>query len=154
MRYAYLIDLLHDADGVTVTMSDVPELVTCGNTVAEALARVPDALVSALSFYTDEDKAVPHPGDARGRPVVAVPILVATKLALHEAMLEAKISNVELGRRMGMGETLIRRLRDPLHRSHIDQVEAALRILGRQVVIDVAASEVLAWEPLLASAAA
>ena len=84
-----------------MTAPDVPEMVTTGDTIAEALARVPDALVSALSFHTDEGKPLPHPSHAR-ELMVAVPVLVATKLALHEAMLERTISNVELGRRMGM----------------------------------------------------
>ena len=136
MRYAYPIDMLEDADGVTVTAPDIPEMITSGDTVAEALARAPDALVSALSFYTDEGKPVPAPS-CNGERVVAVPILVAAKLALHAAMLERSMSNVELGRRMGMSETLIRRLRDPLHRSHIGQVEAALHVLGLQMVADV-----------------
>ena len=153
MRYAYPIEMLQEADGVTVTAPDVPEMVTTGDTVAEALARAPDALVSALSFYTDEAKPLPRPSHG-GELTVAVPVLVATKLALHEAMLERPISNVELGRRMGMSETLIRRLRDPLHRSHIDQVEAALRMLGLQVVADVTVNQALELEPLLASAAA
>jgi antitoxin HicB len=48
-------------------------------------------------------------------------------------MVAAKISNVELGRRLGLDEKAVRRLRDPLHRSHIGQVEAALEELGRRL---------------------
>ena len=142
MRYAYPIEMQEDADGVTVTSPDVPEMITCGASRAEALARAPDALVSALSFYTDEGRPLPVPSRSDAHSV-AVPALVAAKLALHEAMLEHRTTNVELGRRLGQSETLIRRLRDPVHRSHIDQVEAALRVLGLQLVADVvgAASE-------------
>ncbi len=140
MRYEYPVDMLEAADGFTVTASDLPELVTCGDTREEALERAQDALVSALSFYVDEGKLLPAPSPAAGRPVVSVPLLEASKLALHEAMLAAKVSNVELGRRMGLGENSIRRLRDPLHRSHVGQVEAALRALGRRVVLEVAAA--------------
>ncbi len=153
MRYAYPIEVLQEADGVTVTAPDVPEMITSGDTVAEALARAADALVSALSFYTDDGKPLPFPSHTSDM-VVAVPVLVAAKLALHEAMLERSISNVELGRRMGMGETLIRRLRDPLHRSHIGQVEAALRVLGLQLVADVTTDRTLEAELLLSSHAA
>jgi len=31
-------------------------------------------------------------------------------------------------------------LRDPLHRSHIGQVEAALALLGKQVVVEIKAA--------------
>lgn len=94
-----------------------------------------DALVTALSFYTDEGRPLPTPSAARGRPVAMVPSLVAAKLALHGAMLSAGISNVELGRQLGLDEKSIRRLRDPLHRSHIDQIEAALRLLGKRLEV-------------------
>ena len=127
MRYEYPVDLLEEADGVTVTAPDVPEMATCGDTRAEALERAQDALVSALSFYVDDGRPLPAPGPANGRPVVSVPLLEATK-----------VSNIELGRRMGLGENSVRRLRDPLHRSHVGQVEAALRALGRRKVLEVA----------------
>jgi antitoxin HicB len=65
------------------------------------------------------------------------PALAAAKLALHDAMLEQGISNVELAGRLGLDEKAVRRLRDPLHRSHIDAVEAALRALGRRLVVEV-----------------
>ena len=140
MRYEYPIDVQEAVDGITVTAPDVPELVTCGDTREEALERAQDALVTALSFYVDDGKPLPAPRAAGGRHVVSVPVLEAAKLALHEAMLAAKVSNVELGRRMGLGENAVRRLRDPVHRSHVGQVEAALRALGRRVVLEVAAA--------------
>jgi antitoxin HicB len=137
MRYAYPVDILEEADGVTVTFPDVPEAITCGATRSEALARAEDALVTALSFYTDAARALPAPSIAHDRAVVTVPPLVAAKLALHDAMLAAGLSNVELGRRLGLDEKAVRRLRDPLHRSHIGQIETALRLLGKRLEISV-----------------
>ena len=133
MRYAYPIEVLAAPDGVTVTFPDVPEAITSGDTTTEALAHAQDALVSALSFYVDDGKALPRPSAAQGRPMVAVTILEAAKLALHDAMVTAKLSNVDLGRRLSLDEKAVRRLRDPLHRSHVGQVEAALHELGRRV---------------------
>jgi antitoxin HicB len=133
MRYAYPVDIMEAPEGVTVTFPDVPEAITCGDTTTEALAQAQDALVSALSFYVDDGKELPRPSAARGRPMVAVTILEAAKLALHDAMINAKVSNVDLGRKLGLDEKAVRRLRDPLHRSHVGQVEAALHELGRRV---------------------
>lgn len=133
MRYAYPAHVLEAPDGVTVTFPDVPEAITSGTSVTEALAQASDALVSALSFYVDEGRAIPMPSATAGRPMVAVTVLEAAKLALHDAMLATKVSNVELGKQLGLDEKAVRRLRDPLHRSHIGQVEAALHHLGRRV---------------------
>lgn len=138
MRYAYPFNMEPQPEGgFTVTFPDVPEAITEGDTAGEARARAEDALVTTLSFYTDEARPLPTPSAARGRPVAILPPLVAAKLAPHDAMLSAGISNVELGRRLGLEEKAVRRLRDPLHGSHIGQIEAALRLLGRRLEIRV-----------------
>ena len=138
MRYAYPFVMESQAEGgFTVTFPDVPEAITEGDTAEEARERAEDALVTALSFYTDDARPLPAPSAARGRPVAMVPPLVAAKLALHGAMLAAGISNVELGRQLGLDEKAVRRLRDPLHRSHIGQIEAALRLLGKRLEVRV-----------------
>ncbi len=90
-----------------------------------------------MSALVEDNHPIPPPSPAAGRPVVSVPALAAAKLALHDAMLQAHLSNVELGRRLGLDEKEVRRLRDPLHRSHIDRVEAALRVLGKRLEVEV-----------------
>jgi antitoxin HicB len=138
MRYAYPFDMEQQPEGgFTVTFPDVPEAITEGDSAGEARERAEDALVTALSFYTDDNKPLPTPSATDGRSVAIVPPLVAAKLALHDAMLAAGLSNVELGRRLDLDEKAVRRLRDPLHRSHIGQVEAALRQLGKRLDVRV-----------------
>lgn len=141
MRYAYPYELLRQPEGgFTVAFPDVPEAITQGDTEEEAAAMAEDALVTALSFYTDNAERPPSPSPARGRPLAYVPALVAAKLALHDAMLAAGVSNVTLARQLGTDEKTVRRLRDPLHQSRINQVDAALRALGKRmgIVIDAA----------------
>jgi len=137
MRYAYPATVLEEPDGVTVSFPDVPGAITCGDTREEALERGQDALISMLSVYIEENRPLPRPSPARGRPLIPVAALDAAKLALHDAMLAAHMSNVELGRRLGLDEKQVRRLRDPLHQSHIGKVEAALRILGKRLEVEV-----------------
>lgn len=68
---------------------------------------------------------------------MAVTALEATKLALHDAMLEAKVSDRKLAARLGLEEKAVHRLRDPLQRSAIGAVEAALKSLGKRVEVSV-----------------
>ncbi|HTT79426.1 MAG TPA: type II toxin-antitoxin system HicB family antitoxin [Stellaceae bacterium] len=139
MQYAYPYELQPQPEGgFTVKFPDVPEAITQGETAEEAAAMAEDALVTALSFYTDNAEKLPRPSPAQGRPLALVPPLVAAKLALHDAMLAAPVSNVALARRLGVDEKAVRRLRDPLHQSRIDQVDTALRTLGKRVGIVVA----------------
>ena len=137
MRYAYPATVLEESDGVTISFADVPGAITCGDTREEALERGQDALISMLSVYVEENRPLPRPSPARGRPLIPVAALDAAKFALHDAMLAAHMSNVELGRRLGLDEKQVRRLRDPLHQSHIGKVEAALRILGKRLEVEV-----------------
>lgn len=136
MRYAYPYDLtLQPEGGFTVTFPDIPEAITQGENEEEAAAMAEGALVTALSFYTDNAEPLPHPSPARGRRLARVPPLVAAKLALHGAMLAACLSNVALARRLGVDEKIVRRLRDPLHKSRIDQIDIALRALGKRLEV-------------------
>ncbi len=100
MRYAYPAIFSEAPDGVSVSFPDVPEAITWGATQEEARERAGDALISALSVYVEEGRYSPKPSAARGREVVAVSALEAIKLALHDAMVEANVSNSELAGRL------------------------------------------------------
>jgi antitoxin HicB len=135
MRYAYPADVLEEPEGVTITFDGLSGA-TFGATREEALQRAPDLLASMLAALVWDNLPIPRPRPARGRPLIAVTALEAAKLALHEAMLAAGVTNAELAHRMGKDEKQIRRLRDPLHHSLIGQVEAALKLLGRVLVVE------------------
>ena len=136
MRYAYPYELIAQTEGgFTVIFPDVPEAITQGENEEEAAAMAEDALVAALSFYTDNGEPLPRPSPGRGRKLAHVAPLVAAKLALHDVMLASGVSNVVLARRLGVDEKIVRRLRDPLHKSRIDQIDAALRSLGKRIEV-------------------
>jgi antitoxin HicB len=126
-----------EADRHVLEFPDVPEAHTDGATPEEAEAGAVDALIAALGGYVEAGRAVPAPSPARGRPVVALPSLIAAKLALHAALLAAGETRVGLARRLGTPESLVRRLLDLDHRSHIGAVEAALAALGKHLLVEV-----------------
>ena len=135
--FAYPVTLSHEDDVVIAEFLDVPEAHTQGTNKADALFQATDCLVAALSIYVERRIDIPKPSPVRGRPVVALPPLVATKVALYQAMREAKMTNVALAERLGVTENVVRRLLDLDHRSHIGQVEAGLAVLGKRVVVEV-----------------
>ena len=65
-----------------------------------------------------------------------MPPVTAAKLALYTAMRAQDITSVELARRLDVSETAVRKLLNPDHRSHIGQVERALRAVGRALVVE------------------
>ena len=139
MIMAYPVSLKRERGGtILVSFSDVPEALTEGESVNEALTEAQDALLAALGGYINERRAIPAPSKARrGQRLVFLPPLPAAKLALYQAMREAGLTNVALGRRLKVSEAAVRRLIDLDHRSHIGQIEAALAALGKRLVVEV-----------------
>lgn len=125
--------------GFWVSFPDVPEALTEGDTLEEALEAAGDALVTALGGYLDEGRALPEPKAFKGGYPVAVPPLEAAKIALHEAMRDADVSGRELARRLDIQETAMRRLLDLSHRSHIGEITRALNALGMRLSVSVEA---------------
>ena len=139
MRYAYPCNFNPDEEdgGFNVTFPDVPEALTCGDDRAEALEMAEDALVVALCAYVANDETLPVPGEAEeGQVMVAVPPLVAAKLALYTAMRRQGVTADELAERLGLGEDAVRKVMDPDYGSHLTQVEKALRAVGRSLVVE------------------
>lgn len=96
-----------------MTCRDLPEVITQGDTVEEALAEAADALEEAIAARIDDRKEIPVPSPAkRGERYVAVPPSMALKAAVYLAVQEAGISNSELARRMKIDEKETRRIVD------------------------------------------
>lgn len=136
MQYAYPCVLTSEEDGVSVFFPDVPEALTCGDDRSDALVQASDALVTALCAYVYGREGIPVPSPVvKGQELIAVPLVVAAKLALYSAMRQQGISKTALARRLGLSEGAVRKLLDPDHRSHIGQVEKALSVLGHSLII-------------------
>lgn len=137
MQFAYPCVLAPEVGGgYSVFFPDLPEAITCGDNRAEALQMAEDALVAALGAYIHCKEDIPIPSSAtEGQALVAVPPVLAAKSALHMAMRRKGLTRVALARRLGISESAVRKLLNPGHRSHIGQIEKALRTIGRGLVI-------------------
>ncbi len=139
MRYVYPVTLEPDESGrVVASFPDVPEALTDGADEGEALAEARDALRAALAGYVQARRPLPHPSRRKGH-LIALPPLIAAKLALYQAMRERGLSNVALAARLGLSEGAVRRLVDPDHASRIEKLEVALEALGAGIVVEDAA---------------
>ena len=142
MIYAYPCELTPDEDGsLVILFPDVPEAITGGQDRTEALTMAEDALATALAGYIHAQWEIPMPSQpAAGQELVAVPTVVAAKLALYSAMRAQRISNGELASRLGIDKSAVQKLIDPDLSSPIDQVQKALRAVGRSVIVEVTAA--------------
>jgi len=133
---AYPVHLEREEDGgYVVTLPDIGYGATQGDDLAEALAQGADLLEVAVLGAMAHDEDVPAPSPARGRPTVALPALTAAKLEAYRAMRAAGLNKKQLAERLGWQPSQVTRLFDGRHASRLDQIEAALRVFGRRLVI-------------------
>ena len=139
MIYVYPCELVPDEEGeLVVAFPDVPEATTGGTDRSVALSMAADALATALAGFVHQKRDIPLPSAAAdGQELVAVPPVVAAKLALYSTMRAQRITKVELARRLGVSESAVRKLTNPDHRSHIGQVQKALQAVGRNLAVEV-----------------
>jgi len=139
-HFVYPATLTPDADdsGFVVTFVDIPEAITQGDTVPEALQQAADCLDEAMvgRIHRRADIPAASPVEA-GQYAVAVPAHTAAKAALYLALRQAQLTQVELAARLHCDEKEVRRLLDPRHASKLSRMEAALAVLGQQFVVSV-----------------
>ncbi|MBP9713006.1 MAG: type II toxin-antitoxin system HicB family antitoxin [Sterolibacterium sp.] len=129
-----------EADGgFVVTFHDIPEAITQGETVEEALAMAQEALETAMEFYFEDKRAVPVPSKPkRGQHVVELPASLSAKVLLLNEMVTQNIRPAELARRLNTTPQEVNRLTNLRHTTRIDGIAAALQAMGRHLEISVA----------------
>jgi len=135
-QFTYAVKLAPDKHdgGYVVTCRDLPEAITQGESVEDALSEAADALEEAIAGRIDDDRDIPMPtATKRGEKAVSVPPSMALKAAVYLAVRDAGISNSELARRLHLDEKEARRILDPHHPTKLPRIEAALAVLGRHV---------------------
>jgi len=135
----YPVTLKRDTNGtMRVEFPDVPEANTFGEDADEALIEAVDALESALSMYVEDRRDVPKPSPVKPRgKAVILPALTEAKLALDSTMRANRVGKAELARRLNCHLPQVGRLLDLLHASRLDQLEAAFRVLGKRVAVEI-----------------
>ena len=127
---------------VVVWFPDVPEAITQGHDEADARAMAEEALGLALLNYLQRGSPLPRPR-AKGRGLVEIAVApdAAAKLAVLESFAAAGISKSEFARRIGKDEKEVRRILDPKHPTKLPALTAALRALGKRLVVGVTEAE-------------
>jgi antitoxin HicB len=134
----YPASFLREADGsgFHVRFPDLPEALTGGSDLEDTRGQAADCLAEALAGRIRRGDNIPKPSKVkRGQHPVSVPLDLAPKLALYMTMRENGIRNTELARRLGVSETVVRRMLDPQHTTRPEKIQAALADLGKRIVV-------------------
>jgi antitoxin HicB len=127
-----------DGRGFVVTFPDLPEAITQGEDLPDALEQAADCLEEAVANRIAMKMDIPSPSKAEsGQHLIPVPAVTAITAALYNALRESGMSRVELAAHLGVDEKEVRRLLDPYHPSKLPRLEEVLERVGKKLVVSV-----------------
>ena len=138
MKYTYPVILTEDPDdgGYVITCRDLPEAITQGDTVAQALAEAADALDEALCGRINHGRDIPEPSAEQARErLVPVPVTTALKAAAYTKFRESGQTKVAIAKSLDLKESEVRRILDPRHGTKAATLERFIRSLGGDVLV-------------------
>jgi antitoxin HicB len=125
-----------DGSGFHVRFPDLPEALTAGDDIEDTYLQAVDCLAEAIAGRIARGDAIPSPSRMkRGQHSIGVPLYLAPKLALYLALRERRMANTDLAKQLGVSETVIRRMLNPKHNTKPEKIQAALRAIGKRIVI-------------------
>ena len=138
MEYAALFEPAEEG-GFVVTFPDFGWGITQGDTEQEAREMAADAIRTMIREHIRKGEEIPRPGKPRGRKcrMIRLAALDAAKTELYMAFKGSGIRKAELARRLGIPKTTIDRLFDFDRHTRLDQLEAAFRVLGKRLNVEI-----------------
>lgn len=120
--------------GLFVQFSDLPEAVTQGDTLEEALANAVEVLSLVLDHYLEQEREIPRPSRARkGQRLVAPDAKTQSALLVRWARGDRSLA--ELARGLETSWPAAARLENPRHSPSLRNLERAATVLGKRLVI-------------------
>lgn len=139
MSAAYAVRIQPDGDRFLAQFRDIPEALTGGDTVEEALKLAADALVTAMDFYFEDRRTVPAPSAAlEGEELVELPASLSAKILLLNEMVTQQVKPAALARKLHTTRQAVDRLTNLKNPTKIDNIAEAFKALGKDLVISVA----------------
>jgi antitoxin HicB len=139
MRYA--IRVRKDSnDTFLVTVPDLPDAITFGETLEDAKLQAVDAIETAMMARMADRESIPEP-EAAGRHYVELRPAVAAKVALWNAMLQQGLGKAALARKLKWHMPQVDRALDVRHESTLSSLVDALAATGNSLSISVLANK-------------
>lgn len=141
--YVYGFDLEKVANEVFFRFAKMPEIRSAvpqedfrKMSDEDIKAYASDAVLTALQADIFSRAEIPEGDrvDAAADGFVVLPVQQAMKIELARLFRENTVSVAQFARKIGKTETAARRLLNLSHRSHVDEIEAAIGAFGKRLV--------------------
>ena len=128
-----------DENTIMVTFPDIPEAITCGQDLEDAVFMANDVLQFALDkIYFEDMRAIPMPSPVKeGQIAISLDETASMKVMLHNEMVKQHVIKAELARRMNIAPQHIKRLLNPKVPTKLTTLSEAFAALGKRLEIRV-----------------
>jgi len=123
--------------GFCVTFPDFSEAITEGDTLEEAVFNASEALTLTLLGRMEEGMEIPDPSDAGGAEIHLIAPHVRVQAALLVRKARRDRTMAEVARSLETSWPAAKRLEDPNHWASLKQLDRALNVLGKKLVLSV-----------------
>ncbi len=140
-RFSFPVTLTTDEvdGGYTVTFRDLPEAITQGENIEDALFEAVDCLEEAIANRIIRRLSIPVPSQpAKNEYLVTIPLQTSLKAAIWLAMQEKNLNQTEFAKTLDVNEKEVRRILDPSQNSKLETLERSIMTLGKRPVLYVA----------------
>jgi len=119
-----------------VAFRDLPEAISQGEAVEDALREAADCLEEAIANRIVAGLPIPQPTTTnQSEHAISLPAQMAAKAALYSPIRDSGLTHVELAKRLQCDAREGGRRPDLRHVSELPRMEAALTAMGRQLVV-------------------
>ena len=140
-RFSFPVTLTTDEvdGGYTVTFRDLPEAITQGENIEDALLEAADCLEEAIANRIIRRLSIPVPSQpANNEYLVTIPLQTSLKASIWLAMQEKNLNQTQFAKILGVNEKEVRRILNPSHNSKLETLERLLITLGKRPFLYVA----------------
>lgn len=135
-QFSYPVKLTKQKEGgYLVQFPDLPEAITQGENMEDALSEAIDCLEEAIAHRIAKKLEISMPSVRKRCKYIDLSTTFAAKTALYLAMKEQNLSNTSLAKKLDCDEKEVRRLLDPHYNSKLPRIEQALHLLGKRLQI-------------------
>lgn len=133
----YVCKIEKEDDGYNVTFPDIPEAITCGFSLDEALEYAKDCLQAVLEYKLSENEPLPLAKTVVNEKEGLYSVQVDSRLAIAYEIFEARRgkSTASICRKMGITRQAYQRLENPKSNLSVSMLNRVAAALGKRLEV-------------------
>lgn len=136
MRIEYPAKIQQDGDGTFfVSFPDIPEALTEGATMEEALFNASEVLTLSMEFRLDEEENIPDPSDIAGENFYQISPIAKVQSAMLIRKSRHGRSLADLARTLETSWPSVQRLENPHNSPTLKMLDKAATALGKRLIL-------------------